>query len=169
MILVSSGFGEKKIEPIPTQSYVYLANQITVDTTKIIQKKYGLTPFGSGGSMMDDVKLMALSFACYHKLTIDEARKLIVHCTEEYLKQINQNSKIRPYLHNVPFTDNNIKLVIFCYKPNRKRVDPGQICVAGIMKGKIAYKSPTPDDKRVVLLEETFEDAVKIIEKQQNK
>ena len=59
--------------------------------------------------MMHDIQMMMMGFDFYQGLDIPEARKLLVDAVDEYLAEINANDKVRPYLHNYPFTYQNTK------------------------------------------------------------
>ncbi|WP_420421710.1 hypothetical protein [Simkania sp.] len=109
--------------------YEKISDKITAKTAKTLSKKYQLDPVGSGGSMMHDVKKLFLSFNCYHPLSIDESRELVINCVNEYLKSVNENKEVRPFLHNFPFNEQNIELAIFIFEDcNFTKLEPGQVC-----------------------------------------
>ena len=149
--------------------YEKISDKITARTAKKLSKKYQLDPVGSGGSMMHDVKKLALSFNCYHPLSIDESRRLVVDCVNEYLKSVNENKEIRPYLHNFPFNEQNIELAIFIFEDNKfTKIQPGQVSSVSTLNGKIRYKTRSAEDqyKRETLHQETYEEALRIVKEQ---
>ena len=149
--------------------YEKISDKITAKTAKKLSKKYQLDPAGSGGSMMHDVEMLALSFNCYRPLSIDESRRLVVGCVNEYLNSVNENKEIRPYLHNFPFTEENLEIVIFFYENNNfKDVQPGQVSCASTVKGKIFYHTKDSQDeyKLETLHQETYEEALRIVKEQ---
>ena len=149
--------------------YEEMAKQITTETAKKIYSKYKIDPIGSGGSMMDDVKVLALSFNCYDILSIESSRELVVNCVEQYLVTVNNNKEIRPYLHNYPFTEQNIDLTIFFYQgADFKDAIPGQVSCASALNGKIFYHTKDPEDeyKLETLHQETYEEALRIVKEQ---
>jgi hypothetical protein len=149
--------------------YEKISDRITAITAQSLRRKYQLDPIGSGGSMMHDVEMLALSFNCYRPLSIDESRKLIISCANEYLRSINDNEEIRPYLHNYPFTEQNIQVTIFVYEDsNFTKINPGQVSSLSTLNGKIRYKTRSAEDqyKRETLHQETYEEAVCIVKEQ---
>lgn len=149
--------------------YEKISDKITEKTAKNLSKKYQLTPIGSGGSMMHDVEKLALSFNCYHPLSLDQSRKLIVSCVDEYIEAVNNNADIRPYLHNYPFTEQNVEVAIFIYENNKfTEVQPGQVSCVSELKGKICYHTKDPEDeyKLETLHEESYAEAVRIVREQ---
>ncbi|MCB1067832.1 MAG: hypothetical protein KDK56_06565 [Simkania sp.] len=149
--------------------YEKMANQITAETADRIRTQFNLDPVGSGGAMMHDVKVMALSFNCYRPLSIDESRELVINCVNEYLKSVNENKEIRPYLHNFPFNEQNIELVIFIFEDNKfTKIQSGQVSSVSTLNGKIRYKTRSAEDqyKREILHQETYEEALRILKEQ---
>jgi hypothetical protein len=141
-----------------------LADEVTYKTAEILSKKYNLVPIGTGGSAMYDIKRLALSFNCYRLLSIEQARGLIVTCVQEYLYQINTNTEIRPFLQNYPFAPKNIEIYIYLYRPDQQEIAYGQLWSAAALNGKIYYKTPKSEYQLEVLKEETFEEALEILE-----
>jgi len=149
--------------------YEKISDKITAKTAENLSRKYQLDPIGSGGSMMHDVKKLALSFNCYHPLSVDDSRALIVKCVNEYVKSVNDDKEIRPYLHDYPFTEKNIELVIFFYEDNQfTKIEPGQVSNVSTINGKVFYKTRSAEDqyKRETLHEESYAEAVRIVREQ---
>jgi len=104
--------------------YEKISNKIVTEASKEIAQKYDLTFIGDGASMMDDVKMLALSFNCDQPRNIDDTRKLTVNCMKMFLGNINKNEAIRPFLHNYPFTEENIQIRIFFTDKHGNRPTP---------------------------------------------
>jgi hypothetical protein len=81
--------------------YIKLADQITLKTAKELRKEDGLILVGTGGRMMHDIQMMAMSFDVYHEVDLSEARRLLVHAVEKYLSAINSDEKIGSPKHVV--------------------------------------------------------------------
>ena len=144
-----------------------IANKITLQTAKELEKKYNLVPVGTGGSMMDNIKMMAISFRYFGEIDIDTSRELIVKAIEHYLKNINTNAEVKPYLNNYPFTPGNIEIMLFLTRPNYKDFPPGQLESITAWEGKIKYKANDSTNKKFISLhKETYEEAVAILKKQ---
>ena len=149
--------------------YEKISDKITSKTAKKLSKKYQLDPIGSGGSMMHDVEMLALSFNCYRSLSINESRELVINCVNEYIKSINENENIRPYLHDYPFSAQNIQIKIFFFgDENFQKIPPGKINVVSTGKKRVRYYTDSDEDeyKLETLHQETYEEAVSIMREQ---
>ncbi len=144
----------------PVSEKEKLANSVLVNTAKAITKKYGLSPFGNGGQMMDEIKMLYLAFECRRPLTIDETRPMIIDCVNILVTAINENEKIRPYLAKYPFTPDNIEMVIF-FQDNMGN-DVSDLIIVSVDKGNIKYKVSDSTVIGRTILEEPFEKATKI-------
>lgn len=142
--------------------YENTAYSLTNEAGQKIHKKFGLVPIGSGGIVKDKVKKLSLSVLSSNELKIENARALIVGSMNEYLKVINNDILIRPYLEYYPFTENNIELNIFVERPEDEKKHFGKLIVITSYKGRITYKVLKNDDHETVL-EESFEEAVRIV------
>jgi hypothetical protein len=139
-----------------------IADKITAITAKEIDKKLGLKCIGTGGGMMYDVESLFMAFVSKKPFEIDSGRKLIVECIQTYLKNVNSSEKIRPFLHNYPFDIRNIKISI--HGPSTLE-DSKYISLVTIRGKKISYEKDMGEDKLLeTLFEETFEEALKIVE-----
>ncbi|MBS0647823.1 MAG: hypothetical protein JSS10_01205 [Verrucomicrobia bacterium] len=132
----------------------------------------GIVLEGSGGQMMDDIKVFTLSFNCYDYLTLEQTRALVVQVVDEFLEQVNAHEKIRPHLHNYPLTVKNVFLMISFRNRLNKRPPKEYIALAYTHQDQIYYShwdstkmeaSKFCDDFR-----ESFHDAVKIVMQQEN-
>lgn len=151
--------------PAPPK-YELLSNKIVANTSKKISQTQKLTPIGSGGSMMDDIKMLSISFTTKELLTEEKGRELILFCANELIGDINKNKEIRPYLHNYPFDDKNISIRIFCHDQRGDTAPPPHIGCLTLVRGEISYKY-YKNDKRVKLTTETFAEAEQILKKEQ--
>ena len=158
--LCSSFFWDKLFEP----DYEQIADTITAKTAKKIKAEKNLIPIGTGGGMLGDIYMMAISFDYYQEVDFNTARQLLVYCVEEYLSAINSDEKVRPYLHNFPFTAKNIEIRIFFSTPDNDDVPLGSICVAASIKGRVDYDIKAPINLKLeTIREETYEEALKIV------
>src|ERR1700722_6640758 len=92
--------------------YCKLSDRIFIPYNKELRKQKHLYLMGSGGAMMDDIQKVNAHYVSFERLNIEEARKLYIEVTEGYLCRYNQNEQIRPYLHNYPFTIDNLEVMI---------------------------------------------------------
>ena len=143
--------------------YVKIAHRITGQVGKKLQRERGLFLVATGGSMMHDIQLMGMDFNFYSPLPIASIRPLIVYAVEEYLSAINSNEKVRPYLHNYPFTPENVEIVIYFRNRDGSFVDQGEIEIAAAEEGKVTYFIEEPGRTRLRKVHiESFEEAVRI-------
>ncbi len=129
-------------------------------------KKENLFMEGSGGSMMGDIQVIHLGFASYQSLNVNETRMLLVKGVETLLNQINTNQEIRPFLHDFPFTSNNIIFTItFHNKDSGDCVDPPYVAHVLLVdtKNKIIYFiNDKETDRYQKIYEEPYGEALRI-------
>ncbi len=159
-ILLCSSFFWSSSEP----NYVKEADETTAKIIKKISKETDLIPVGTGGGMMYGIRKMSISFYYYKEVDMMTARKLLVYCVEEYLAAINSNKKVRPYLVNYPFTEKNIEINIFFFKPDRRNLPSGKITIACSTEGAVKFKTDNPDGYKLdTLHRESYEESKKLI------
>jgi hypothetical protein len=144
--------------------YVKLAAEITEKTAQKLKGKKNLYLVGTGGGMMNDIQAMHMSFHFYQEVDLKEARELVVYAANEYLLDINNNEEIRPYLHEYPFTAQNVEVVVFFYNPDGSKVASGKIKVAAVKQGKVVYYIDYPEKYTLKsIYEEPYEEALQAI------
>lgn len=141
--------------------YEKIADEITEATAQKLKEKKGLVLVGTGSQMMHDIQKMSMDFNFYKVVDITIARQLLIDSVQEYLSAINASQKVRPYLHNYPFTAENVEIVIYFYNPDRNNVSSGEINIAAANQGKVVYYIDYPDKYTLKAMhEETYEEAV---------
>ena len=141
-----------------------LANEITISTAQKLIKTQNLHFVGTGGAMMDNIEMLAVSFEYDQEVTQEQARQLLIVAAEEYLRAINQNEEIRPYLDQYPFTAKNVKICIYFHKPDRSQVNEGKIWAIDAMNAEVIYRIVNSEGKLIgETITETYEEALKII------
>jgi hypothetical protein len=144
------------------------ADRVVNPFLKELETKRKIYVFGAGGGFMNDVEKINLSFCTKRIVDVEKARLLIVSITEELLKRINADKGIRPYLHNYPFTNKNLKITLHFEDNNGNPILPPHLTYAGLMLGEIDYcfqnlkQLLALDDVHV----ETYEEALKIYKAQ---
>ncbi len=136
-----------------------------------IQAKYDVRIGSYGGGCLHAVDEFSLGLEVDKKLSIEEARKILVGCAEMMLKTINTDRAIRPYLREYPFPDTKIFLYVY-FRENESRPvkKPGQFLGCSLSRGKIKYDTVKREtrfatlDEMVPLHQETYEEAKKIEE-----
>lgn len=169
--------------------YLKYVDEIVDDFVNDMKKKYKLHCYGSGGSMPTDVEKIEVLFISYSKSLVNDARKMEVTAVQELLHRINTHEKIRPYLREYPFHADRIGVSISFRSETDDRPLDGSVAYVSIGKNKIFYytaeiqiEEPTPlsymneknevvkefigggpKEKLVPLMEETYEEALKIV------
>ncbi len=141
--------------------YVKLAHEITEKTAKELKAQKNLYLIGTGGQMMDDIQMMAMSFNYYQEVNLKTARELTIYAINEYLSAINNNKEVRPYLHEYPFTAKNVEIRIFVYNPDRSELPLEKIYCIECINGDLEYY--TRANPRQAIYEETYEQASRTI------
>jgi len=119
---------------------IIISNKIISQTAKQLKKEKGLIPIGETGQMMGDIQAIGLEFQYFQLVSLEEARELLVYAIQVFLKNINENKKIRPYLHNYPFTTENIKITIWINQPDELYPPLGNLELLALRGGMLYYK-----------------------------
>jgi hypothetical protein len=151
-----------------TSKHTKEVNRIVNPFLKELEKKGKIYVFGAGGGFMNDVEKINLSFCTQRTVDVEKARLLIISIVEELLKRINADKGIRPYLHNYPFTNENLCITIHFEDKNGDPVLPPNLVFTKVMLGKVSYstqnlKQPLAMDR---IHSETYEEALKIYKAQ---
>jgi hypothetical protein len=151
--------------------HVALANQQMHSFVKEMFKEKQLYVSGAGGSMMNDIKKLSIDFDSYdnQKLSVAEARKLIVEITEKFIDEINCNEKIRPYLSKFPVDCNNVLLAISFFEKPHIRVPDEFVGLLRQKDGMIYYAYYDAKEHRFKNggYRERYEDALRIVKESQ--
>lgn len=138
-----------------------LVDAITAITAKKLQTEKNLILIGTGGSMMDGVEKLAMSFHYYKEIELAEARNLIVKAITEYLSGINNNQALRPYLVNYPFEAKNLEIRIWILNPDGSDPKVGKLEFISARKGVLKYYVEQQDSIRGKIIHtETYEEAL---------
>jgi hypothetical protein len=146
-----------------------IARKIMYRVSNVLESRYQLryAGYSEAGDKTGYTK-MGLIFNRFGKMSKDEGRKMMVDCMNEFLKEINSDPKMQPFLITKPFTALNVSVVVFIYTDDRKNVFYPDIMIFGATRGKIQYLTKTPEIKFGYYTdeEESFEEAVQIVEAQ---
>ncbi len=136
-----------------------------------IFEKYGLKVVGSGGGAMTVVRHDTLKTESDKPLSIAEARRLLVSCTEILLKHINAYRPLRPFLFEYPFPHKRISFSIFISREAEAKMAKDLPTVFSLHEGRIKYlvdadvgNKPAPLRS---VFKETYEEAVQIVANEQ--
>jgi hypothetical protein len=141
-----------------------LANEVRKKAAVNIIKETNLIPFGSGAQMMDQIKVLELFFVCHESINAEKARELVLQASEELLRQINADERIRTYLNNFPFDSKNITIKIYIQKLDGHSFGGKNLSVISLSNGVIKYKIDDPNSMQLITIhEETYEEALQIL------
>lgn len=147
--------------------HIQVANQFMHSFENEITKKEKIQIFGKGGGMWGDIKKFSYCFDSNEKPSIEEARIKIVRIVEDLLEKVNADIKIRPFLHDYPFTSQNVLMQVAFVDKNRCFVDPPYIALVMLKKGILYYSFSS--DKRwgfEDVYEESYDEALRIYHEQ---
>ena len=151
------------VENTPENNYSpksRLINEISIKAAMQLKREKNLRPCGFGSEAMHQIHMLALSFDYYNQINIEEARDLIITAGNLFLKKINENEQIRPYLNKHPFLPKNIEIRIFLYKKNSSNLEIDDLKIISLTEGIIRYKVGAPKGKFFeTILTETFDEA----------
>lgn len=136
-------------------------SEIRLKAARNLREEYQLMPCGTGSQMMDKVKMIALSFNYYNPVDEVKGRELLIAATDELIQCVNDDERIRPYLHNYPFGPENVEIMIFVYQKNGSVPPPGKLIVLTSLGGVFTYKidGPVRPGPTVIVQEETYKEA----------
>ncbi len=153
----------------PTSKDEIIAKKITDDVAKKLLAEHNLHLIGTGAQMMNEIEMLGVSFDYFNELDISTGRRLLVHCLQAYLQEINENKEIRKYLKNYPFTVNNIELRIWIKKPDGSQINKEKPSYLSAINGKLYYNFDDPKSySRTILHQESFGEALKAMHNPQS-
>ncbi len=135
-----------------------IADRITANTAKKLKKEKNLLLIGTGGGMLYQIDMLAMSFCLYQEVDLTSARDLIVFAVNEYLTAINKSQDIRPYLDQCPFTAKNVEIRIFVHGPGGCELPPGKIDSINCIEGVVKYRHSS--DLSRPIHKETYDEAL---------
>lgn len=171
--IISASASQTEKEVLDSRGIGRLGRNAMNNTVKILSKRYQLKCMGFGeAAFHGPYTEMSLSFQIDRPLSKDEGRKMLLDAAQEFLKAINSNEQLKPYLDPSPFEINSIVITIFPNEPDGRDVFYPNIAVFKLIQGNITYKSDTPkgQNKGSFFLRETesYEEALKIVESQKD-
>lgn len=169
LILCSSCIKTSKPH-FPKIEKIELASEIRQKVALQLKKEKGLVPVGIGSGMMDQIRMLALSFDYYKPVTIEEGRELLIAALNTFVDAVNAEERIHPYLQNYPFTPKNIEIRIFIFREGRKDLPFGELHCLSSINQKLEYETrePSPIFLRKILVE-TYEEAIAKLKSKEKK
>jgi hypothetical protein len=142
--------------------YESLISDFHVKFINLVVGSDSLEVYAAGSKSFGDVQKISVQFVCEIQVSLEEARRLIVKHSELYLKLINSDKAIRPYLHHYPCDGNDLDLAIH-FDGYEGQGSPGCIATVQAHDGKLLYRYV--NEMRILKnadFTESYDEAVKI-------
>jgi len=122
-------------------SYTKLANRQMNQFAQEMEREKKFILSGSGGAMMDCISDFDLVFKSPYplRLTVPQARELMIQFVERLKNEVNHNESIRPYLCKYPIDDTNIRMSLTFWDAPCKRVPKEFVAMVWLRNGCIYY------------------------------
>jgi hypothetical protein len=145
------------------EDYAQLARKIFNSHSKLIEKKYHLIAYGSGGGLAYDLNTLAIDYVLKKELTIPEARRLLVEIAESFMVKMNACKSLRPYMHEYPFSIRSLELGI-SFDMHREKNNYGELIWVSNANDTIYYYTKDSSGKLKKIFREDYKDSLKIVE-----
>ncbi len=143
--------------------YRKFSNKITQQFIGDIFQEGKLYLVGKGASI-NEIQTVSLTFETISNVDVASARKLYVNMMEKYLKLLNDNLEIRPYLNRYPYGIEAFDLTIGFVKSNGRFADPPYLGEVTGYQEKIAYDIYDLEKKFLkTIYSESYDEAYKIV------
>lgn len=157
------GNKEKPDAPYQISDKEKAADAILSKVATKLKNEKGLIPCGTGGRMMGQIKMLALSFDYQKPLDLKTARELLVVAVQKFIYEINADPRVRPYLDEYPFEPKNIQIRIFIQDKNGADFGADKLSVASSIEGVLKYKIDNPETHLFKTIhQETYEEAIEL-------
>jgi hypothetical protein len=119
------------------------------------------------GAIFDEIETIQLSFTSRQMATLPQARRLLVNqvlIAADFLGKRQGQQKLN---QNGPFTYHNLCYSIYFETENGKSYVQPYMYGLSLLRGRILYYQTTsPDTPYEIIFEESFEDALRIVEEE---
>ncbi len=138
-----------------------LANHILRASSSRIMKETGLHPMGTIGQMRTTVQVLGLMFYSYYPLDISQGRKFLMKSVNAMMEEVNQETRIHPFLSRCPFRPRNIEIRIIVENQGENKLPDESLWGVHAAEGFLHYKIADPKTKRLIIIyKETYEEAL---------
>ncbi len=154
----------------------YKRGNAFLENSEKFQRKNNLILSGYGINLNDTIETpkrnsihqFYINFFSKEQLDLNTARKKLIKCIGNFLVEINNNIRIRNYIYEYPFDHRDLHFGISFYDNFNKRVQDKYISSCVLDKNKIYYEIAHSDGSFSQIHEETYEEALKIVENEKS-
>jgi len=147
-----------------------LAQKIMGEYSQEMRKKHSFEVAGSGGSAAYDMQVATITYAGYQSLNIDEARRLFIEVVDGLAYKFNKDKVIRPFLHDYPFTRQNIDIALTFKNGTDLFITQGKIAHVAAGGSDIIYSIYNSTTRRLeTVFQEPYEEALRIVREEKIK
>ncbi len=137
-----------------------LVDEVGNKVFKQLKRENDLYPCECGGRMMHQITFLHLGFDYYKQIDIEKARELLMSAGNLFLKTINEDERIHPFLDSYPFLPKNIEILIFLREPKGSKFGPRRLYVISMSEGVLKYYINDPETNHLLsIYNETYEEA----------
>jgi len=148
-------------EEAPELEKERLGNLVMRKAAYKIRDATSLSPCGTGGCAMREVRMLALSFFYYEMIDIEEARRLLIYAIQTLTKEINAEEKLHKYLYKYPFPPSHTEITIFVQNKDYSPISSEYISIARFVDGILSYDIDHPKTEHLeTIYKETYEEAL---------
>lgn len=141
-----------------------IAHKIIDNFSVKMKKEHYLNLQGKGLGFSKGMNLFLVRYKIHKKINLEQARNLIVNCSQTLLAMINSNIELRPFLSNYPYNNNNLDIIITFYDELDERAAFPNLAFISVGEGKIYYDFyDTLKQDFVPSHRESYEEALKIV------
>ncbi len=136
-------------------------DEVIKNFESLAKKEFGIIAYGSGAGMPFEVERINVGFTTHRRVSVDEARKMIVELKEKLADIVNKHEKLIPYLREYPFSPLRAHVSIFFELP-KSGITNQEKSVTSVMVGKggqVYYRIENLKDPIL----EPYAEAVKIV------
>ncbi len=134
MLIAIACSQEQEHQPHVRETYrivLPLADEIAANENLVIG--------GWGAALLSDVKGIAFTFEGKQRLLQPEMRDLFVRVMERFLREINRDEQIRPFLAEYPFPASRVDLRFSFYDEKGAPVDGDAVAFCYMARGMVHY------------------------------
>lgn len=102
--------------------HIDYADTLSAHFSHDYQARNQLLQESSGGGMSDAIECISCGYVGCRNISIEEGRRLFVDGIESLCAIFNNDLTIRPYLHNYPFLEHNIRLTLSFYNTTEGQI-----------------------------------------------